>query len=392
MRALELLKSQEPLLLEDGTQGKKTKVLASTLNQLMTEMNNQITSFEAFKNSELNGDMANKIIIAKSLAEYFAGNKLLKVELAVEGLRNQEKAKISEYYAVKTKLLDTIRLLMKETAKEAVVSNYDIFEGNFVKCESGHEIIILGERNMNVLDTLLRELDEQLTVEGNFDNINSQPVDFNLSTLNRNIELCQRKANEIYGAKAGKLTKVEAFISKFEEVGKQVVAFYSYKDALLEIGCAEKGVNAYEHELSKAYIPLKKTLSKELKTELEDICNIQINEAEYPSYNVEDPAPSFESIFESTNNTETASPVDNSMFTEPVSAPVIPETPIIEENPADPFVSLAEEQPTIANPETTTNPFNSVFEPNNAEPTGNNPTSPFANTPFGSNNDDNNAF
>ena len=193
MRALELLKSQEPLLLEDGTQGKKTKVLASTLNQLMAEMNAQITSFEEFKNSELNGDMANKIIIAKSLAEYFAGNKLLKVELAVEGLRNQEKAKIAEYYAVKNKLLDTIRTLIKEASKEAVVSNYDIFEGNFVKCENGHEIIILGERNINVLETLLNELDEQLTVEGNFDNVNSQAVDFNLATLNRNVELCQRK-------------------------------------------------------------------------------------------------------------------------------------------------------------------------------------------------------
>lgn len=388
MRALELLKSQEPLLLEDGTQGKKTKVLASTLNQLMAEMNAQITSFEEFKNSELNGDMANKIIIAKSLAEYFAGNKLLKVELAVEGLRNQEKAKIAEYYAVKNKLLDTIRTLIKEASKEAVVSNYDIFEGNFVKCENGHEIIILGERNINVLETLLNELDEQLTVEGNFDNVNSQAVDFNLATLNRNVELCQRKADEIYGAKAGKLTKVEAFIAKFEEVGKQVVAFYSYKEALLEIGCAEKGVNAYEHELSKAYIPLKKTLSKELKTELEDICNVSVNEAEYPAYNVEEPAPSFESIFES-NSSADDNNVASNMF-EQAETPVVQQSPVVEENPADPFVNLSSEQPSVATPETNANPFESIFEPSNTEPIDVNPASPFANTPFGSNNDDDN--
>ncbi len=387
MRALELLKAQEPLLLEDDTQGKKSKVLASALNQLMAEMNNQIASFEAFKNSELNGDMANKIIIAKSLAEYFAGNKLLKVELAVEGLKNQEKAKINEYYSVKTKLLDTIRNLMKEVSKEAVVSNYDIFEGNFVKCEAGHEIIILGERNINVLDTLLRELDEQLTVVGNFDTINSKPVDFNLSTLNRNIELCNRKANEIYGAKASKLSKIEAFILKFEEVGKQVVAFYSYKDVLIEIGCTEKGVKAYEHELSKAYIPLKKTLSKELKLELEDICNTSVNEAEYPSYNVEDPTPSFESIFESNTSVEDNSEVVNSIYTETV-APTATETPVVvDENPADPFVNLNE----TTTPQNTTS-FDSIFESASTEPTDINPTSPFANTTFGSNSDDDNKF
>ena len=342
MRALELLKSQEPLLLEDSTQGKKTKVLVATLNQLMSEMNNQISAFEEYTNSELNGDLANKIIIAKSLAEYFAGNKLLKVELAVEGLRNQEKARINEYYSVKTKLLDTIRNLIKEAAKEAVVSNYDIFEGNFVRCENGHEIIILGERNLNVLDTLLRELDEQLTIEGNFDNIGSQPVDFNLSTLNRNVEICNRKANEIYGSKAGKLSKVEAFITKFAEVGKEVVVFYSYKHALLEIGCPEKGVNAYEHELSKNYIPLKKTLSKELKIELEDICTTSLDESAYPTYDVDETAPtSFDSIFEN-NDTVSNEPASN------------------------PFDNLTSE----------------------TEPVDTTPASPFANTPFGTNNDD----
>ena len=391
MKALELLKSQEQLLLDSATQGKKTKVLAANLNQLMIEMNNQINSFQEFYNSQLNGDLANKIIIAKSLAEYFAGNKLLKVELAVEGLRNQEKAKMAEYYAVKTKLLDVIKTLLKEVAKEAVVSNYDVFdEGNFVKCEPGHEIIILGDRNIDVLETLLKELDEQLTIEGCFESIPSQPVDFNLSTLNRNIELCNRKANEIYGAKAGKLSKVEAFISKFEEVGNKVVAFYTYKSALLEIGCAEKAVRDYEHELSKAYVPLKKTLSKELRTELEDICSISVNEAEYPSYSVEEPVPStpvFDNSFEPaapsvdnnlfTEQTTTPS-VDNNLFTEPVETP----TPSVDNN--------------LFTEPVNNNPANNQEDPFEVFGNQNNtaPTSPFANSPFGSNNnnDDNNIF
>ena len=386
MKALELLKSQEPLLLDTATQGKKTKALASTLNQLMNEMCNQITSYQTFYESQLNGDLSNKVIIAKSLAEYFAGNKLLKVELAVENMRNQEKSKMADYYAIKNKLLDVIKSLLKEVAKEAVVSNYDIFEGNFVKCEPGHEIIILGDRNLDVLETLLKELDEQLTIEGCFDSIASQPVDFNLSTLNRNVDLCNRKANELYGAKAGKLNKVAVFVTKFEEIGKQVVAFYSYKDALLEIGCTEKAVRDYEHELSKAYVPLKKTLSKELKIELEDICDVSINEVEYPTYNVEEqtPAtPSFDNLF------EPAPATDNNIFAEQASAPSIDNNLFAE--PVD---------------NTTPSIDNSLFtEPVNNEPTtpedpfanfGNTTTdntqpNPFASNPFG-NNDDNNTF
>lgn len=386
MKALELLKSQETLLLDSATQGKKTKTMAQNLNQLMLEMNNQINAFEEYSNSQLNGNLANKIIIAKSLAEFFAGNKLLKVELAVENLRNEEKAKVSQYYAVKTKLLDVIKSLIKEVAKEAIVSNYDIFEGDFVKCESGHEIIILGDRNLDVLETLLRELDEQLTVVGNFENISSQPVDFNLSTLNRNIDLCNRKANEIYGAKAGKLNKVENFIAKFEEIGKQVVAFYSYKEALLEIGCTEKGVRDYEHELSKAYVPLKKTLSKELRTELEDICNITVNESEYPTYSVEEQTPStpsFDNIFEH------AQPVDNNTFTEPTSTSSIDNSLFTESvETTTPSVDNSLFTEPIENNNTPSNPFEEfgITTDNSSEP-----TSPFANSPF-SNNDDDNRF
>lgn len=383
MKALELLKSQTPLLLENETHGKKTKVLASSLNQLMLEMNNQIISFQAYSNSVLNGELSNKIIIAKSLAEFFAGNKLLKVDLVAENLRNQEKAKINEFYLVKTKLLDTIRMLIKETSKEAAVSNFDIFEGNFVKCEIGHEIIILGDRNKNVLKTLLKELDEQLTIYGNFDKIVTQTVDFNLSTLNKNIELCRRKANEIYGAKPSKLNKIEAFISKLEETGKQVVAFHTYKEALIEIGCNEKNVNAYEHELKKIYIPLKKTLAKELKIEIEYISNVAVNEEEYPTLNVDEPIQAFDSIFE--NNTTIVyqdNLVDNSLFTTQIQQTP---TTVAEENPANPFVNPTNEQANYSTSENNNNnAFNSIFEPNNT-----NQANPFTNNPFNTDNNDN---
>ena len=294
MKALELLKSGDKLLLPDSIESKKMQALASTLNELMTEMIRQINSFADFASSQLNGEYNDKIIVAKSLAKFFEGNKLLKVDMAVTALENEEKAKLNEYYSVKTKLLDTIRTILNNSSKDAVVSNYDLFEGEFVKCELGHEIIILNGRNTAVLETLISELDKDLIVNGNFSSVNAQEVDYNLDTLNRNIGLCERKNNEIYGSKTGRLNKITAIISKLREVGEKVVAFYSYKESLELIGCNPKGIKDYENELSKNYIPLKKTLQKELRIELEDICDIKVNEDSYPEMNVESPTPSSE--------------------------------------------------------------------------------------------------
>lgn len=303
MKALELLKSQDTILLEDSIESKKVQTLASTLNNLIRDMSNQISSFEEFAASQLNGSYNDKIIVAKSLARFFEGNKTLKVDLAVQGLENEEKAKINEYYSTKTKLLDTIRTLITLSNKEAVVSNYDLYEGQFVKCEPGHEIIILNGRNTGILETLVTELDQDLIVNGNFALVDAQPVDFNQDTLNRNIELCQRKNNEIYGSKTGKMNKITTLIERLQEVGKKVVAFYSYKESLELIGCTPKGIKDYENELTKSYIPLKKTLQKELRIELEDICSVNVNEAEYQEVNLDD------------NATEFSSPLANSEFT-----------------------------------------------------------------------------
>lgn len=301
MKALELLKSQESILLEDSNASKKIQGLSSTLNSLIIEMNSQLRYFEDFASSQLNGDYNDKIVVAKSLAKFFEGNKTLKVELAVQAFEAEEKARLNDYYSVKTRLLDTIKTIINTSNKEAVVSNYDLFEGDFVKCEPGHEIIILNGRNLNVLETLLAELDRDLIVNGNFASIEAQNVDYNLDILNRNIELCTRKNNEIYGSKTGKLNKITNIIDRLREVGDRVVAFYTYKDSLEVIGCNPKGIKDYENELSKAYIPLKKTLQKELRIELEDICNVIVDETAYDEVNVDDSE--FSSPLANMNNT-----------------------------------------------------------------------------------------
>jgi len=281
MKALEIIMNKENLLIADAIESKKMKGLASSLNEQISQMCDQINKFETFKNDELNGELNNQIIVVKSLAGFFSNNKILKIELIVEKFKNEEKSKINEYNSTKNQLLETIRTIMKECSKEAVVSQYDIFENEFQRCESGHEILIFRERNLNVLETFLNQLDAELVVSSVFDSIESQSVDFNTSTLDRNIQLCTRKNEEVYGSKQSKFSKVEQIINNLRSVGEKVVAFYTYKDALLSIGCSTKSIKEYENELSKSYIPLKKTLQKEFKIELEDICEVIVDEEQY---------------------------------------------------------------------------------------------------------------
>lgn len=364
MKALELLKSGENLLLADAIESKKMKSTAESLNNLLNAMREQINSFSSFSASQLNGEYGDKIVVAKSLAKFFEGNKSLKVDTAVLQLENEEKAHINEYYQTKTKLLDTIRSIIKDSTKDAVVSNYDIFEGEFVKCESGHEIIILGGRNVGVLETLFEELDRDLIVNGNFAQIEAQEVDYSLAVLNRNIELCERKNNEIYGSKSGKLNKIATLIEKTKEIGERVVAFYSYKNSLELIGCNPKGIKDYENELSRTYVPLKKTLQKELKIDLEDICDVSIDEESYESLTID----------------EETSPIAN--MPEYTQAPAV-DTYIQNDNVEETsriFETI--EQESIQNTNTEENPFERVspqpnpFENVNTEP------NPFENTPI----------
>lgn len=381
MKALELLKSGESLLLVDAIESKKMQNTAETLNSLLRNMNDQINSFASFSASQLDGEYSDKIVVAKSLARFFEGNKALKVENAVLGLEAEEKAHINDYYQAKTRLLDTIRTLIKDSSKEAIVSNYDIYEGDFVRCEAGHEIIILNGRNIGVLETLFEELDRDLIVNGNFSQIEPQEVDYSLAVLNRNIELCERKNNEIWGTKAGKLNKIASFIERLKEIGEKVVAFYSYKTSLELIGCNPKGIKDYENELSRAYVPLKKTLQKELKIELEDICEVSINEEEYESIPMEEEAqfqPSEVTPPQENNypQFETATQFDTVQDTTPSG---VTETPIESApvNTGNPFETATPQSPfeqAIQN----SNPFENASEPSPFERTSNT-TSPFEN-------------
>lgn len=287
MKALELLKNQEIIFVEDNNTSKKVKNLITSFNRLMSAMNDKIDSLEEFLDSQANGELSHKIMAAKSLASFFAGNKHLKVETIVASMQAEEKQRINEYYAIKTQLLEVLHNLIKESSKEAILSSFDVYEEEFQECEVGHEVVILKDRNLAILEALHRQLDESLIVKGTFDSVSEQEATYDDSVLSKNVDLCTRKNNEIYGAKQSKFNKIESVINKLAETGKNVVAFFTHKDTLLDIGCNPKGVKDYEHELTKAYIPLKKALQKEFKLELDDICDVTVNEDMFQAISLE---------------------------------------------------------------------------------------------------------
>lgn len=289
MKAIELLKNQENIIPIEINKSKHVSTLSAMLTKRISYMNEEIIKFADFYESQTEGELMGTIVVAKSLAEFFKDNKFLKLELVLDALKAQEKSMIGNYYVAKNNLLDTLRQILKDSSKEPIISAFDLFGDEFVRCESGHEIIILGGRNTAIIETLIKEFDSNLIVNGNFDNIAAQNVDYNEDTLNRNIELCTRKNNEINGSKGSKLSKLEGVIDRLKSVGSEVVAFYTYKDTLLDIGVPDKGIKAFESELSKLYIPLKKTLQKELSIELEDICNVQVDESQFEDSVLETP-------------------------------------------------------------------------------------------------------
>ena len=397
MKALDLIKGNEKLLLEEAVESKKIKALSHEINELIVAMNTEINKFAQFKQSQIDGDFHYHAIVAKSLAEFFKGNKHLRVEDAVAKFESLEKQSMSSYYQTKTKLLSALNSLIKETTKEAAVSYFDLFEGELRKCEEGHEIIILGDRNNILLRYIVEELDNALIVSGHFAELEAQGVDYNLDTLNRNIELCTRKNNEVYGTKAGKLAKIQIMIDKLNSVGNNVVAFYTYKDALLDIGCNPKGVKAYGNELSKEYIPLKKGLQKEFKIELEDICDITVNEDSFPTADtnsIEQHGPEYQ-LDNSLNYTTTEEPVS---FTSPFESAEQTNSPFdstnaenttyestsentqFDSSDSNPFESNSTNNwssPFATNNEVNTT--NSFAEENNVETTSSNPFDTFAN-------------
>lgn len=287
MNILEILNSGESVFIEDSVESAKIKKLIATIKKNMEDMVSTANFFAEYSQSQLNGDVNKKIVMAKSLRNYYPNWNALK--LAYDNVAKEEQINIEKYNATKLILLNSLQDLLKESAKEPIVSQYDLFDGDFVKCQSGHEIIILGSHNSTVIETMIKNLNEALFVTGHFNEIEAQEITANYSNVQRNVSICRERAIEIYSNKPNKQAKIETLISTMEEVGKKVVFFETCKEGFILVGCAPKAISDYEKSFEKQYLPLKKTLQKELRFEFVDICDLVADEDSYQEADVENP-------------------------------------------------------------------------------------------------------
>lgn len=278
MDVINILSENKLLFAEVPSNSKKVDAMVAETNLTLASLVTMAKEVEVFLNNQLSGERNVLIASAKSLAQYYEGNKLLKVESLVEKLRGEEQAELKRLATHKEKALTQLNNLKKATKTDAVTSNYDLYGEELTRCEEGHEVLILGEHNQGVLDTVISEITNNFVYESNFDQVKASEYAYSMETIQDNASLCEAKTNEMFGAKPDKVAKQMAVVEKMIESAKQVVAFYTAKDLLTKLGCNPKGLKAYETALSKAYIPYKKTLEKTLKVELADICAIEIDE------------------------------------------------------------------------------------------------------------------
>lgn len=281
MDVINILSENKLLFAEVPSNNKKVDAMVAETNLALASLFTMAKEVEDFLNGQLNGERNVLITSAKSLAKYYEGNKLLKVETLVEKLRAEEQAELKKLATNKEKALNLLNNLKKASKTDAVTSNYDLYGEELTRCEEGHEVLILGEHGQGILDIIINEVTNGFVCESNFDQVEASEYTYSMEAIQNNVALCEAKINEMFGAKPDKVAKQMAVVEKMVESAKQVVAFYTTKELLTKLGCNPKGLKAYENALSKAYIPYKKTLEKTLKVELADICAIEIDEGAF---------------------------------------------------------------------------------------------------------------
>lgn len=283
MELLTLLNQNERILLEDAVEDKKTKALIDVINRELVDIIDAMKSFNDFATSQLKGEYNRKLVMAKSLMLHY-GNWTPLIA-AVAKFEKEETDLVNAFYARKEKLLNNIRALLKDSSKNPVVCAYDVFDGDYVPCQIGHYVVVLGENNTGILKSMIADLDIGLQVEGNYANVNGEALECNYSAVEENVALCNQKLEEIYGGKAGKADKLRQAIAHFEEEGRKAAFFQTYHNVLAEIGLSKKDLAAFEKLLAKRYLPYKNQLRKAFKVNFLEVAeSIQIkNEESYGS-------------------------------------------------------------------------------------------------------------
>ena len=222
-----------------------------------------------------------KIVIAKSLKKLYSN--WATISNACNALKKEEENAINSFINSKKSLINNLKILLNDSKKMPVISSYDVFNGDFALSKKGHAVIILGNNNTAIIETLINELEEKLVVEGNYDGLSEIDLIANYANVEKNVNECKRGVDEFFYNKPSKEEKMLSTISSMEVYGKQLVFFATYKKDILNVGCNVKEVDLFERELFKKYVPLKKQLSKILKVEFLDICDLSHDEGDFPT-------------------------------------------------------------------------------------------------------------
>ena len=79
-------------------------------------------------------------------------------------MEKEEADLVKSFYARKEKLLNNVKTLLKDSQKNPVVCAYDVFDGDYVPCQLGHYVVVLGENNTGILQSMIADLDIGLQV------------------------------------------------------------------------------------------------------------------------------------------------------------------------------------------------------------------------------------
>lgn len=279
MKLVTLLFRNERIFVEDAVEDKKTRALVADVNNQCAGIVELTNQFEEFARSQMEGEYHERLVMAKSLMTYYSS--WIPMKLAYAAVEREEAKKLQEFANAKDKLVNTLKLLLKESEKTPVVCAYDVFENSYEKCPEGHTVIVLGQNNRAIIETMITSIEEGIKVKGNFEKVKAKELTANYANVTTNVANCLTKTAELFASKQAKLNKISSVVSQLEQAGKTVVFFMTYKDWLKAVGVDLKELANYEKQIAKEYIPLKKLLIKTLKVQFVDICDTNVNEAEY---------------------------------------------------------------------------------------------------------------
>ena len=277
----DILRNERPVFILDDIEDKKTKALISQINDQMKGLLKKLEEFEVFAESQLDGDYNKKIVMVKSLKQAYSS--WVTISNAYNNIAKEESKAISDFNRAREQLITNLNILLNDSKKLPVISSYDVLNGEFVYAKKGQSIIILGGHNTSIVETLINEIKKTFYVEGNFEAVEPIELTANYANVEKNVKECKDGVDEHYGEKPAKGEKVLSLIESMEDAGKKLVFFATFKKHMKEVGCNMKEVDVYERELFKKYVPLKKQLSKLLKVDFTDICDLSVDEAEFPT-------------------------------------------------------------------------------------------------------------